>query len=195
MNNNMEGKLVDKLVGELAEHIKVFAVDRKLFSKVLGSADVSNSWRFSEQLADAQQLVEESDRDHYLSLRRILRNRKVGDEDCKPKFSDLIGDAFISRFGVYSSGMLTRKLATNQGIAGIMSMCEVSFSLLGKLQTYDYSKPETTTVATKPILVIPGVRDSTVITDWEDSMTTYEREGTSLFRPSRRISKAEYLAR
>ena len=73
----MDKEVVKNLVSELKRHSEIVIPDDQLFSKMLISTDVSESSRFYEELPDKRQLVEETGRYHYLSLRRILRNKNA----------------------------------------------------------------------------------------------------------------------
>ena len=194
----MRVDLAESLVDELEKHRAIISPDRNIFLDVLVATNVPESSRFHEELPETRQLLTEDAncRYHYLSLRRILRNRNV-------RMSSISGikaavcDALSSAFGMYSSDVLSRKLRTDPELVGLMARCEAPFSLLGKFQTYDYNNPdETLFVATRPVLIIPGASDSANVLNWEQANTIYESEqGIPPFTWMKRVAPEEYLVR
>ncbi len=187
----MDRKVAEKLVSELGRHGGLVTPDNELFLDVLVSIDVSQSSRFYERLSDKKQLVEETGRYHYLSLRRVLRNRNARDYQLSQWKKAY--EAIISAFGAYSSDVLSRNLRADATLVEMMARCEEPFSLLGKFQTYDFDNPdETLFIVTRPVLVIPGEKDMKSIHDWEEANTTYEKEVGFFFRHPKRIKLQEY---
>ena len=171
----MDRQLAEGLVNELRKHSGIVTPDRELFLNMLASTNVVESSRFCEVLPDTQQLVEEPDRYHYLSMRRLLRNENARDYQLSQwkRACEAIGSAF----GVYSSDVLSRTLRADRGLIEMMATCGEPFSLLGKLQTYDSDNFDNILfVITRPILVVPGVRDMKRVYDWEEANATYETE-------------------
>ena len=87
-------------------------------------------------------------------------------------------------------------MRANKNLVEIMARNDHPFSLLGKLQTYDFGNPdEDLFVITKPVLVIPGAEDSKLIDDWEEANTTYEKEIDLFFlKYNRKIPKFSFLS-
>ncbi len=191
---NMDRKIAETLVSELGRHEGLVTPDKGLFLDVLISADVPESSRFYEVLPDKQQLVDETGRYHYLSLRRVLRNRNARHYQLSQWKKTY--EAIVSAFGAYSSDALSRNLRADKTLVEMMARCEEPFSLLGKFQTYDFDNPdETLFILTRPVLVIPGAKDTKPIYDWEKANTRYEKEVGVFLRHPKRIKPQEYLSR
>ena len=78
-----------------------------------------------------------------------------------------------------------------------MARCDEPFSLLGKFQSYDFDNPDNTSfIVTRPVLVIPGVKDMKPIHDWEEANTTYEKEIRlmGILPTQKRIKPQEYFS-
>jgi hypothetical protein len=191
----MDKDVAEKLLNELGRHGGIVIPDYQLFLDVLISTDIPECSRFYECLTDKQQLVQETGRYHYLSLRRVIRN--VNAKDYQLSQWKKMYEAVASAFGVYSSDSLSRNLRANSTLVEIMARCEEPFSLLGKFQSYNFDNPdETLFVVTRPVLVIPGLKDLEPIYDWEEKNTTYEKEvGLMGFLPIlKRIKPQEYFS-
>ena len=204
----MDESLAEHLVAELKRQHPLMQPNESLFLNMLVSAEVPDSRRFYEDLPDTQQLIQESDCYHFLSLRRVLRNRNAEDyirsvlrnrnaEDYRLSRWKRAYETIASALGFYSSDSLSRNLRADQAMVALMAECKEPFSLLGKLQTYDYSNADQVLfVITRPLLVIPGVNVRTFLDLWETENTTYEREvklmGFAVGQ--RRTSKAAYLS-
>ncbi len=188
----MEREIAERLVNELGNHSRIISPDKKLFLDVLVSTDIQESSRFHEVLQDKQQLAEESDSYYSLSLRRILRNSNA--KRYKLSQWKKAYESFISTFSFYSSDSLSRNLRADKGIIEMMAECKEPFSLLGKFKTYDFDNSEETLfVVTRPVLVIPGVRDTNRIYGWEEANTIYEKE-VGIFRNLKKIKPHEYFS-
>lgn len=188
----MDTKIAERLVGELGRHGGIIIPDNELFLPILVSADVPESSRFYETLPCRRQLAQETGCCHYLSLRKILRNRNAR----KYQLSQLkkAYEAVASAIGAYSSDALTRNLRADAALLEMMEGCEEPFSLLGKFQTYDYDNPDGTLfVVTRPVLVIPGAKNTMPIQSWEEANTTYEKE-VGIFRHNKRVRPQEYFS-
>lgn len=190
----MDRKIAERLINELSKHSEIVSPDRKLFLDILISTDIPESSRFYEQLPDKRQLVEETDRYHYLSLRRVLRNRNARDYRLSQRKKNY--EAVASALGLYSSDVLSRNLRVNKDLVEIMAECQEPFSLLGKFKTYDHGNPdETLFVVTRPILVIPNVENREPIYAWEKANTIYEKEIRTFIIPiAKKIKPQEYLS-
>ncbi len=191
----MDGKIANKLVSELRRHGGLIIPDEKLFLELLTSTDVPESSRFYEKLPDREQLSEGTGYYHYLSLRKVLRNRNAGRYKL-PQWKKAY-ETMMSTFGVYSSDILSRNLRANDKLMKIMMECGEPFSLLGKFKTYEFNNPrEELFIINRPVLVIPGVRDMTQIDNWEKRNTTYKKETRviGLFPIERKISQQKYLS-
>jgi len=189
----MDKEIAEILIDELGRHSEMIVPDRELFLEILLKTNVPESSKFYEILHDKQQLLEETNRYHYFSLRRILRNRNARDYQLS-KWKQTY-EAVASALGIYSSDVLSRKLRSDKDLVGIMEESKHPFSLLAKLQTYDFDNPdETLFIITRPVLIIPDARDTKKILDWEKTNTTYEKEVGILFRHPKRIKVVEYYA-
>ncbi len=191
----MDRKIAETLVDELGRHGSLVTLDSELFLNELVSADVPESSKFYEVLPGKRQLVEETGRNHYLSLRRVLRNRNARDYQLSQWKKAY--ETIASAFGVYSSDALSRNLRVDGNLVEIMSRSEQPFSLLGKFQSYDFDNPnDILFVITRPVLVIPGAKDMKPIHDWEEANTTYEKEVRfmGLFPTQKRIKPQEYFS-
>ena len=189
----MDKKIAENLINELERHSGIIRPNRDLFFNVLSSADVPESSRFYEVLPSNKQLLEESSRYHYLSLRRVLRNKNAKDYQLSKLKS--VYEIITSELRMFSSDALSRKVRTNKDLINMMGECEHPFSLLGKFQTWDYDNSEGKLYSiTKPILVIPEVEDMKLIYDWENENTTYKKEiGGFFLRYQKRIKPQEYF--
>lgn len=190
----MDEGVAETLVGELVRHSGIITLDKNLFLDLLVSTDVQESSRFYEALPDQQQPVQETNRCHYLSLRRILRNgnaRNYQISRWKKAY-----EAFASVLGVYSSDALSRSLRANKDLIEMIAGCDCPFSLLGKLQTYDFDNSDQTLfIITRPILIIPNASNIKPIINWEKANTTYEKEASLFFfKRQRRIRSQEYFS-
>jgi len=191
----MDRKIAETLVDELGRHGSLVTPDRDLFLNELVSVDVPYSSKFYEVTPGKQQLVEETGRYHYLSIRRVLRNRNAKDYQLSQWKKAY--EAIASAFGAYSSDALSRNLRADGTLVEMMARCDEPFSLLGKFQSYDFDNPdETLFVVTRPVLVIPGVKDMKPIHDWEEANTTYEKEVRmmGLLPTQKRIKPQEYFS-
>ena len=183
----MDKIIAGKLVNELKNQFRFFTLDEKLFSNLLTSVNVPESSRFYEVLPDNQQTIQASDSDHHFSLRRVLRNKNANDYQLFGL--KRIYGAITSAFGAYSSDVLTRYLRLNKDVTEMMTNCNEPFSLLGKLETFDSSNPEAVSITTRPILVIPNVKERTIVDNWEKENMTYFKETriAGLFPSTKRI--------
>ena len=188
----MDHRLAENLLDELAKHPEIVRVDRDLFLGVLKVAEIPESSRFHEDLPDKQQLAEGLDRYAYFSLRRVLRNRNA--ENYRLSAWKNTFEAVMSAFGAYSSDVLTRKIRADGEIVDMMARNEHPFSLLAKCKTYDFGNSEGRLfVVTRPVLVIPGVKDIDRILAWEEDNTAYEEEVRNFFPTNRRIRREDYI--
>ncbi len=188
----MEREIAERLVDELGKHSGIISPDKKLFLDVLISADIPESSRFYETLQNKQQFVDGTDQCHYLSLRKVLRNNNA--KDCLLSQWKKAYESFISTFSFYSSKSLSRNLRADKGIMEMITECKEPFSLLGKFKTYDYNNHEEELfIITKPILIIPGVKDMKQIYNWEEANAVYEKE-VGIFRNLKRIKSEEYFS-
>jgi len=176
----MEKEIAAMLVQGLSGHSGIIPVDKDKLVDLLVSADIPDSSRFYERLPDNSQLMDETGRNHYLSLRRILRNNRAEGYEI-PLWKNAFNNA-IKSCSSYSSDTLCRSMRTNKALVKAMSESESPFSLLGKLETLDFENPDKPLyIVTSPILVIPGEGDIKPIREWEDANTKYEIEGRVLF--------------
>ena len=189
----MERSLAESLIDELTKHLGIINPDKDLFLNILTSAEVPESSKFYEVLPNKQQLVEERKRYHYLSLRKVLRNRNAKENQLslwKSKY-----ESIASAFGICSSDVLSRNLRVNKDLIEMMDECKEPFSLLGEFQTYNFDNhDETLFIITRPVLVIPSVENRKPY-NWENANTKYEKEVGVIFRHSERIKPQEYFSR
>jgi len=159
----------------------------------LAVLEVPKSSRFYEELpldSRYQATIEElTDRYHYLSLRRVLRNANV--EIPKASLPKAIARKLRTILGFYSSTDFTRKLRENKRLVEVILRSSGKgnpFSLLGKLESFDISG-EALLVSTKPLLIIPEIsaEDQGYVRDWENQHISYEREGVVLGLIPRKI--------
>ena len=188
----MEVKEAEALIFSLEKHPGIVKVNREIFLPVLLDAKLSESSSFHEDLPDTQQLAEGLDRYAYFSLRRVLRNRNA--ENYRLSAWKNTFEAVMSAFGAYSSDVLTRKIRADGEIVDMMARNEHPFSLLAKCKTYDFGNSEGRLfVVTRPVLVIPGVKDIDRILAWEEDNTAYEEEVRNFFPTNRRIRREDYI--
>lgn len=188
----MDIKVAEKLISEMRKHSHLVSLDKGLFLDLLVSTHIQDSSKFYEALPDNQQEIQETDHFHIFSLRRVLRNRNA--RGYRLSQWKKMYEAILSSFGIYSSDALTRNLRANANLIEMMASCEEPFSLLGKLQTFDYNNPNEVFVVTRPVLIIPGAENIEQIRDWEKANTIYEREKRFLGFPiQKRICPEEYF--
>lgn len=191
----MNRTLAQQLFVELQKHAEIVTANHSLFD-LLVSSEIPESSRFYEPLPDTPQLVQEEGCYHHLSLRRILRNRYV--RHAQPSSWKRACEATAAFLGIYSSDVLTRDLQANALLVETMTQCPHPFSLLGKLQSYNFDNEDGPLfVITRPVLVIPGTTDMEPVYAWERRNTRYEQEVRMLgvFLRQKRIRPEEYLSR
>ncbi len=190
----MDRQFAERLVRELAKHGAIVVPNNKLFLDELISTDIPESSRFYEALPNKPYRVEEDGRMHYLSLRRVLRNRNAMDY----KLSELkkAYESIGALVGAYSSDALTRNLRANLALLEMMSNCEEPFSLLGKFKTYDFeNSKQSVFVVSRPVLIIPGAKDAEPILSWEEANTSYKKEvRLGFFSAEKIIKPREYFS-
>ena len=128
------------------------------------------------------------------SLRRIIRNHNA--EKAKlTGFKRLVADTsgILRR---HDSTTLLRKLREEEELMELMRKSaeqENPFSLLGKLEIYEYGNPkEILYTCKKPILIIPEQVNNPLVSLWEEKNTLYQKQ-KGLFRV-KKITREEYLA-
>lgn len=188
----MEREVAEVLIDGLENHPEIIPPDRSLFMNTLTSTKVPASSRFYVELPDTQQIVQDAERHHYLSLRRVLRNRNA--EKRQQSLLKQTYEVLAALVGVYSSDILARRLREDKGLVDMMARSRHPFSLLGKFQTYDLVSPAVLFIVTRPVLVIPDAEDVSKILAWERANTTYEKESGFLFRHTKRVQAQEYFA-
>jgi hypothetical protein len=189
----MEIKTAETLVDELERHENLITIDKGLFLNELVSVDVPQSSRFYEVTPGKRQLVEGTGSYHNLSLRRVLRNENARNYQLSQWKKAY--ETVLSAFGAYSSDALSRNLRADRTLVDMMANCKEPFSLLGKLESYDFDNPDDCLfIVTRPVLVVPGAKDRNPIYEWEEANTTYEKEVRlmGLFPIQRKISPQKY---
>ena len=196
MRMGMERKVAEQLVESLSNHYGIIPVDKKNFIELLTSLNIRPTSKFYVELLDVhkykQLLQEGSRRYHYLSIRRVLINKNVG---YGVSFVKKIWSSLVSRV-IWSSNVFSRSLRLNPKIVKILTESESTFSLLAKLETYDYdNKDGVLYVASKPVLAVPNAKGKDIETmkEWEEKNTFYEKEvGFLFFRYLKKISFKKY---
>src|SRR3989344_8537022 len=117
----------------LSHHSGIISPDRRIFTEALLGVNVPRSRRFYEDLPEREQVVEESNCYHRLSLRRILRKENAVDYRLNPVTQ--AWEAVLSFVGAYSSDSLTRSIRADPELIEMMRKSTHPFSLLGKLRT------------------------------------------------------------
>ena len=187
----MEELLAEQLVAELSRHPGIIPPDKPMFLTMLVSANIPASSRFYEELPDTSQLREYTQKYHYLSLRRVLRNRNA--KECQLNTWKKTYEMLASTLGLYSSDVLSRNVRTDKMLIDMMAAAKHPFSVLGKLETYDYDNPtETLLRMTRPVLVIPEAENIGAIVQWEIAQTTYEVEVGLFLRCFKQVSQRRY---
>ncbi len=198
-------KMTIEVAKQLVESLKncpgiipIDLINKIKFIELLTSVDINSaSKKFYIELPDDdkyQQLLQESRKYYYLSIRRILINKNADYyvSIVKKVWNNLV----VHR--IWSSNVFSRSLRLNEKIAKFLVENKSPFSLLAKLQVYNYdNKDEVLFVESKPILVVPGARgeDVEMIIKWEGENTLYEEEvGFFPFRYLKRISLKKYIS-
>jgi len=188
----LDKKIAEKLIDELEGHSGIIKPERELFLNILVSAEIPDSSKFYENLPEKKQLSEEFNRYHYLSLRRVLRNRNARNyrlSEWKKAY-----EAIASAMRIYSSDSISRNLRANKDVVEMMAECREPYSLLGKFKIYDFNNPDKALfVISRPVLIIPGAKDKGPIYEWENDNTTHEEEVGIIFRHLKRINPQEYF--
>ncbi len=185
----MDRDVAEHLLSEFERQFTMVRVDENKFLNVLLNTHVPESTRFYEEVPLNEQQIEESSQYHYLSLRRVLRNRNTEGYRITPLKQ--LWEKFTHSRGIYSSNVLSRNLRADKVLAEIMYKNKSPFSLLGKFESYDISG-EDLRVITRPVLIIPDVKSREIIDRWEEANKIYEEERGFLFKSRVRISPQEY---
>lgn len=180
----MDEEIARNLVLEIDNQKRQKDVDGGFFLNLLIETDVPESLSFHEDLPHDPQTITKFNRYHHFSLRRVLRNRDIRHHTLSSRWGKAY-EAIASRFGGYPSDALNRSLRSNEEIVEMMAKSSGPFSLLGKLKTYDFrtreregKEPDNPTyIITRPVLIIPGVKDSNPVYAWENANKTYEKKG------------------
>jgi hypothetical protein len=205
----MDEKMAMLLLGKLEERLKCFGIieltgslpKKKEFLNLLTAATITpSSLKFYDELPELpendQCLVQQNSSNYsYISLRRVLNNARA--ESYQLSRWKQVWEAFIFRWGIYSSDVLTRKLRVNKYLTQVLINSKHPFSLLCKLKTFEVNHPdERLYVTERPILVIPDLlSDHTIkILSWEIRHTIYKKEVGFLFRHLRRIWPRHYFS-
>lgn len=175
----MERENAERLIEELIKRpgLREFNADK--FANLLISLEMPESSRFHEEISDEKQYFFEYGKSHCLYLRRLLRNGNAsGYKLSKPKE---IFERLASKFGVYDSDALTRKLRRNQDIVNLMVQSAEHgnpFSMLARFDTAEYEIPGKESETKRPVLVILGLTDAekTPIYEWESENTICEEQ-------------------
>ena len=196
----MTREIAEELVESLKNHSGIISMVETKFIELLTSLEIDrNSKKFYIDLPDDdkyQQLLEdeESRKYHFLSIRRILINKNAVHNVSLIK---KIWGSLISKIR-WSSNVFVRNIRLNKKIAKFLAENKSQFSLLAKLQTYDYrNKKEVLFTRSQPILAVPNAKEDEIkiIEGWEKKNTFYEEEiGFLSFRYPRRISFKKYSA-
>lgn len=162
----------ESLVDEIQRHPGIIAPDREMCIGTLLAANIPSRSRFYEMLPYEKQEIKESDRTHYFSLRRILRNDGAMDyHNDWVRWAIEKAGAAVSWLGMYSSNDMVRRIRQDPELLRMMAESPHPFSLLCRMDTYGHSRPDYNLHARKPVLVIPGAKDIDRIVAWESANT------------------------
>lgn len=193
----MEKQAVDKLIACMQSHPGMIVLDRPLFTDILLATYVPRSSTFYETFSDDLKQTVTGDNQYVnFSLRRVLRNYNAAHVDAG--FRGFYR-SILSGMAKYSSTALAENISADNDLIELMAQSAQAgneFSLLGKMETYDYSNPEEILfIERRPVLVIPDVQDMGAMMDWEQKNTRYEKEvGLPFLKHTRRIRADEFLA-
>jgi len=193
----MQPSIAEDLIGGLETRIKGLPNPEK-FVEALERTEVAQSKRFYEPLPYDRQPVQDDPEGNYhmVSIRRILRNRNAHEQHStglKKWWAN-----FVYKRGFYSSNVLTRKMRTDPAVIGLMKTADAPYSLLAKLETFEFDNAEEQLfIITKPVLIIPGQESNAAVQEWEDSVKMLEEErftflGMCRLSRQKRISEAQY---
>ena len=171
----MERYLAEILIGGLESHPPLtpgILADKNYFVNLLVSTQLKPSRRFYEEVGSNEAVIQNPAMDltHYVSIKRVLRNRLA--KEYKLSWLKARYEAAASAFGIYDSDALTRKLRIGEDIVRMMAEAAQSgqpYSLLGKLETVDGILEK---ISRRPLVIIPNVGDLSRILAWEDANTS-----------------------
>ena len=185
----MERYIAEHLLDELKRQFTMFPVDKSKFFNALLSTPLQESSQFYEKIPANRQLVEGDMGDTYLLLRRVLRSQNAG--NLQVAELKVYWEKTIRNFGAYSSNALSRNLRQNENLAEMMIENKNPFSLLGKFEIHDKTG-ENMRYTTRPVLIIPDVKDRKIIDEWEETNKIYEEEVGFIFKSRKRINPEKY---
>ncbi len=187
----MNTQEISALIDGLRAHPLLGRFNFEKLADVLATVQLPSQGRLFNAISPNEQTLEEQDRYHTFSLRRVMDNGKMRGPN--PMF--ILFMDFLNFFSAYSSTALVRSLQESPDVIDPMhSRCQEPFSVLGKLKTFDYKnrEDEGLYIATRPILIVPGFVGWNQILRWEERNTRYSKEKGAFFRRQVGISKAEY---
>jgi len=152
----MNREIARSLIEGLEKKVGVSLPNPSEFMDLLLNTRVPRFPDFYSAIADNRQRIDEDDRFHYLSIRRILRNAAV--KSYRPNLPERVYNGFqdsLNEVVGYSSDAIADKARRDYTISSIMAHSTSPYSLLGKIVTKKYDDPERITMI-KPVLVIPG---------------------------------------
>ena len=168
----MGRQAAESLVDEIQRHSGIIPPDRDMCLDALLSARIPSRSRFYATLPYKVQWLDEGDRVHHFSLRRLLRNDGAMDyHNDWLKWMLEIAGAASEFFGAYSSNGMVRKIRKEPELLRMMSESTHPFSLLCRMDTYDHSGYDANVNETRPVLVIPGAKYPEKIAAWENANT------------------------
>ena len=183
----MDAQIARCLTDELEKHPYIAPFNKDKFANLLMGLNVGGSSRFYEEIPESagnSQLVNEGERYHFLSLRRVIRKRNAVIKEVSGV--KLIGRYLARRLHIYSSTILARDLRENQDIVDMMFSTLNSgseFSLLGKFETYEKDVLDSGFLnhTERPILVIQGMMQPeseslSKILQWEEENISRRNE-------------------
>ncbi|MEK6842782.1 MAG: hypothetical protein AABX84_03115, partial [Nanoarchaeota archaeon] len=154
----MDKSIVETLINELSRHAPFSSIEKGMFLDVLLNLDVPESSKFYQDIPENEQLLNDGGRYHYLSLRRVLRNRNAANYQLSR--TKKLWEMGMSMLKVYNSNVLTRRARIDGNIVDLMTRCIFPFSLLGKFDTYEPNEPDKPLLhIRRPVLVIPGLNE------------------------------------
>ena len=193
----MTTEIAIRLINVLAKHPGLFPINKEKFVELLMSVKFEPTSKFHIELPDDekhhQTFQETTDRYYCLSIRRILVNNNVN----KTKIS-LLKMAFNAIFNRgWSSSVFSRRLRLDKQMSSFLLENDYPFSLLAKLQTYDFCEGSGRFFRISwPLLVIFALDQSkkSVVYRWENENCVYEKEVGIFLKYFKKISLKNYIA-
>jgi len=175
----MERKNAEILLNCLAGNQYIISPDENIFMEVLTQYTPKNNSVFCEDLSENLQIRNEGNREFHLSLKRVLINKNVK-EYAINKFGKKIEESLLGKNFLDD---VTRNIRTNDKLVELMASCEEEFSILGSFSVLNisYSEKQPFTMMTRPVLLIPCLKDIQLIYDYEEENSSFTKEKHNRF--------------